>query len=177
MGPITVQVEIDLPRSQVFAAIADLAQRPAFTEPYQTEFRLERIESTGVGAAARFRTSVGGGWMSTQIVEVAAPHRLLERGRCGRLNRVPTTTLWELVELPSGVTGVSVTFLTEPATAFDRFTEFRQRAERRHRRGWQDSLNRLREQLESEAGLGRAAVRVAGRDRIPGLPTGTFAAI
>lgn len=177
MGPITVRVEIDLPRSEIFAAISDLARRPSFTEPYQSDFRLERLASTGVGAGARFRTSVGRAWMNTEIVEIEAPHRLRERGSAGRLNRVPTTTVWELVELPTGVTEVEVTFFTRPANPFDRLTELRQRAERRHRRGWQESLNRLREQLESESGSAPAAVQVAGQDRLPRMSTGTLASI
>lgn len=177
MGPITAKVEIDLPRSEVFAEIADLARRPRFTEPYQTDFRLMRLESAGVGAAARFHSSAGGGWMSTEIVEAQAPHRLLERGHCGRANRVPTTTAWALVELPSGLTAVEVTFFTDPSSVFDRLTEMRQGAERRHRRGWRESLDRLREQLESGSEAERAAVGVAGQGRLSLLSTGTLASI
>lgn len=175
MGPITVRVEIDLPRSEVFAAISDLARRPSFTEPYQSEFRLLRLKSTGIGAGARFRAA--GGWMSTEIVEIEAPYRLLERGRCGRVNRIPTTTAWELIELPAGLTEVSLTFATYPTNLFDRANELRTRAERRHRRGWQGSLNRLREQLESEFEPASTAVEVGGQDRLPRMPTGTLAAI
>lgn len=177
MGPITVRVEIDLPRSQVFAEIADLANRPGFTEPYQTDFRLARVKSSGVGAAARFRCAADGGWMSTQITELEAPYRLVEEGRGGRLNRMPTATVWEVVEAPTGLTEVAVTFYTSPNTIFDRLTELRKRAERRHRRGWQESLNRLRERLESESASASTAVRVAGQNRLPAVSTGTLASI
>lgn len=177
MGPISVKVEIDLPRAQVFEAISDLARRPSFTEPYQTDYRLERLQSAGVGAAARFRTLGGAEWMDTEIVEMQSPHRLVERGRGGRYNRVPNVTAWELVETPAGLTEVRLTFFTDPSSPFDRLSEWRRRAESRHRRGWQASLERLREGLESEQGIRPDPVRVAGRDRLPGLSTGTLAAI
>lgn len=176
MGPITTKVEIDLPRDQVFEQIADLAARPSFTEPYQSDFRLNRIESTGVGAAARFRTRPGG-WAGTEITSVEAPHRLVEEGNCGTLNRVPTKTVWELVELPTGLTEVNVTFLTMPVNLSDRIAELRQRAASRHRRGWQDSLRRLRDQLESGSTTELETVRVAGADRLATSPSGTLAAI
>lgn len=175
MGPITAKIEIDLPRKQIFDQISDLALRPSFTEPYQTDFRLGRIDSRGVGAAARFRVRPGRAWMDTEITEVTSPYRLVETGRCGRYNRVPTKTVWELVELPSGVTEVSVTFMTMPENHFDRLNEVRLRAERRHLRGWNESLKRLREQLESGLATENEVVKVGGVDRFPMAPTGTFA--
>ena len=176
MGPITARVEIDLPRDEIFEQIADLAARPSFTEPYQSEFRLQRLESSGVGAAARFRTRPGG-WSSTEITAIEAPHRLVERGQCGTLNRVPTKTVWELVELPTGLTEVRVTFFTDPTRRIDRVKEHFQRAASRHRRGWQESLRRLRDQLESGATSELRTVQVAGGDRRPVAPPGKFAAI
>lgn len=177
MGPITAKVEIDLPREQIFETIADLSLRPGFTGNYQREYRLARIESRGVGAGARFRARPGDTWASTQITAVDPPHRLVEEGRTGRLNRVATKTVWELVERPSGVTEVSVTFYTGPVTVFDRFTEVRQGAARKHRRGWEESLRRLRQSLESGLAARIEPLRVAGEDRVPTLPSGTPASI
>lgn len=177
MGPITAKIEIDLPRRQIFDQISDLALRPGFTEPYQTDFRLGRIDSRGVGAAARYRVRPGRAWMDTQISEVSAPHRLVETGHYGRYNRIPTKTVWELVELPTGVTEVSVTFATFPEKIFDHLYEKRVRAERRHLRGWNQSLQRLREVLESGLSIETEAVSVGGVDRLPVAPTGTLASI
>jgi uncharacterized protein YndB with AHSA1/START domain len=177
MGPITAKVEIDLPREQIFETIADLSLRPGFTGDYQRDFRLERIDSRGVGAGARFRARPGGAWSNTEIVRIEAPYRLVEEGRTGRLNRVETKTVWELVELPSGVTQVSVTYFTRPSNLFDHLTEIRQRANGRHRRGWEGALRKLREQLETGIGTGIEPVRVAGKDRLPLAPSGTLASI
>ncbi len=55
MGPVSAEIEIDVPRERVFAAIADLARRPSFTDHFLDGFHLTRIESSGVGAGARFR--------------------------------------------------------------------------------------------------------------------------
>lgn len=177
MGPITAKVEIDLPREQIFETIADLALRPSFTGDYQREYRLERVESRGIGAGARFKARPGGAWTNTEIARIEAPYRLVEEGRTGRTNRVATKTVWQLVELPSGVTEVSVTYFTQPVTVFDHLSELRLRAESRHRRGWEESLRRLREQLETGLISGIEPIQVAGRDRIAVPPSGTLASI
>ena len=39
--------------------------------------------------------------METVIVEAARPHRILERGKGGRLDRIPIITGWELVDGPA----------------------------------------------------------------------------
>jgi len=51
-----------------------------------------------VGAAARFRVTQPGFWMETVIEEASPPYRILERGRGGRLDRIPILTGWELLE-------------------------------------------------------------------------------
>ena len=91
MGPISAEIEIDVPRERAFEAIADLARRPAFTDHFLTGFHLTRIESTGVGAGARFRVEapLRSVWMDTTIVELEAPLRIVEHGRGGRANRIP----------------------------------------------------------------------------------------
>ena len=96
MGPVSAEIEIDVPRQRAFEAIADLSLRPAFTDHFLTDFHLTRIEPTGIGAGARFRIAVRPRrvWMDTTIVEAEAPHRLVEHGRGGRLNRIPSVTLW-----------------------------------------------------------------------------------
>jgi uncharacterized protein YndB with AHSA1/START domain len=125
MGPVSAEIEIDVPRQRAFEAIADLSLRPAFTDHFLTDFHLTRIEPTGIGAGARFRIAVRPRrvWMDTTIVEAKAPHRLVEHGRGGRANRIPSTTLWELKEGPGALTTVHVSFWTEPSNPVDRGLE------------------------------------------------------
>jgi len=79
MGPISVTRTIDAPRERIYDCLVDLANRPAFTDHFIADFRLERFESEGVGAAARLRIERGGLWMETVIVE-AEQRRFQGRG-------------------------------------------------------------------------------------------------
>jgi uncharacterized protein YndB with AHSA1/START domain len=172
MGPVSAEVEIDVPRQRVFDAIADLALRPPFTDHFLSGFRLTRIESAGVGAGARFRIAVRPRrvWADTTIVEVDEPHRLVEQGRTGRANRIPATTLWELTEGPGSLTKVRVSYWTEPSNHVDRALELLSAASIPYERRWREALRRLREQLESG---GPAAGRVAvagGNPHATGIP-------
>jgi len=165
MGPISVSTMIDAPRERAFEVLVDLANRPAFTDHFIAELRLERIESSGVGAAARMRVRGRPTWMETVIDEVSPPHRIHERGRGGRLDRGPMATLWELVEGPAASTCVvRVTFVTEPERLLDRLRE-RLGAERFYRRNWSTALSRLKDLIETEGPVAR--VVVAGGARLP----------
>jgi uncharacterized protein YndB with AHSA1/START domain len=172
MGPVSAEVEIDVPRGRVFDAIADLALRPAFTDHFLTDFHLTRIESTGVGAGARFRFAVRprAVWMDTTIAEIDEPHRVLEHGRGGRLNRIPSTTLWELTEGPGALTRVRVSYWTAPSNPVDRALELLSGASIPYERRWREALRRLRELLESgELDAGRVAV-AGGNPYTTGIP-------
>jgi uncharacterized protein YndB with AHSA1/START domain len=165
MGPVSVTRAIDAPREQVYDFLCDLANRPAFTDHFLGDCRLERFESAGVGAAARMRIEKAGLWMETVIVETSRPHRILEQGKGGRLDRIPILTAWELVEGPGAASSeVTVRFGTEPSNPVDRLRELR-RGERYYRRQWSAALSRLKELIES----GRHAERVviAGGARAP----------
>jgi uncharacterized protein YndB with AHSA1/START domain len=163
MGPVSAEIEIDVPRQRAFDAIADLALRPAFTDHFLSDFHLTRIDSAGVGAGARFRFEVRPRrvWMDTTIVEVEEPHRLLEQGRGGRANRIPSTTLWELTEGPGALTTVRVSYWTEPSNPVDRALELLSAASIPYERRWREALRRLRDQLESGE-LDRRRLAVAG---------------
>jgi uncharacterized protein YndB with AHSA1/START domain len=172
MGPVSAEVEIDVPRRRAFEAIADLSLRSSFTDHFLTDFHLTRIESTGIGAGARFRISVWPRdvWMDTTIVEADGPHRLVEHGRGGRVNRIPSTTLWELTEGPGSLTKVRVSFWTEPSNPIDRGLELLSGASIPYERRWREALRRLREQLESSrSGPGRVAV-AGGNPHATGIP-------
>jgi uncharacterized protein YndB with AHSA1/START domain len=172
MGPVSAEIEIDVPRRRAFEAIGDLALRPAFTDHFLTGFHLTRIESKGVGAGARFRFAVRPRrvWMDTTISEVDAPHRLLEHGRGGRANRIPSTTLWELTEGPGAMTKVRVSYWTEPSNPVDRALELLSAASIPYERRWREALRRLRELLESgQLDQGRLAV-AGGNPHATGIP-------
>jgi uncharacterized protein YndB with AHSA1/START domain len=172
MGPIAAEIEIDAPRERVFATLADLARRPSFTDHFLTGFHLTRIESSGVGAGARFRVAVPlrSVWMDTAIDEVEAPHRLVERGRGGRGNRIPATTAWELTEGGGSLTRLRVSHWTEPSNPLDRALEALSGNAHWQRRGWREALRRLREQLESERPVPAALAVAGGNPHATGIP-------
>jgi uncharacterized protein YndB with AHSA1/START domain len=153
MGPVSAEIDVDVPRSSVFDQLADLARRPAFTDHFQTGFHLTRIDPVGPGAGARFRIGPRRRrvWMDTAIAEVDPPHRILEHGRGGRGNRISATTVWELLEGPGGLTRVKVSHWTAPTNPVDRVLEFASGTTRWLERRWRESLRRLRDLLESGA--------------------------
>ena len=165
MRPVSAQVVIDAPRERVFDLLCDLSHRPAFTDHFLVEWRLERLEPVGVGAAARFRIEGSGAWLDTQIEVAERPHLIREQGRGGPVNRLPVLTVWELADGASPQScEVTLTFWTEPSNLFDRLRNPLGRAGGL-RRGWRRALRRLKELAES--GEAPAAVSVAGLDRLP----------
>lgn len=168
MGPVSAEVEIDVPRPRAFEALADLSLRPAFTDHFVSDFHLTRIEPVGVGAGARFRFAVRprATWMDTTIAEVEEPHRILEHGRGGRANRVSATTLWELAEGPGSLTSVRVSYWTEPSNPLDRGLELLTAASIAYERHWREALRRLRDLLEAGR-LDESRAAVAGGNRHP----------
>ena len=171
MGPIRAEIEIDVPRQRAFETIGDLAYRPAFTDHFLTGFRLTRIDSSGVGAGARFRVEqpLRSVWMDTTIAELEAPHLIVEHGHGGRVNRIRTRTVWELTEGPGSLTSVRLSHWTEPGHV-DRALEVASAASFWQRRRWQEALRRLRDLLESDAPR-PARLAVAGGNRYAtGIP-------
>ena len=165
MGPISLSTPVDAPREQVFGFIGDLSNRPAWTDHFVADFRLERIPPSGLGAAARFRVDAPAGltYMETVIAEADRPHRIVEHGRGGRWDRVPIHTTWELTE-EAGVTTVTLHFWTRPDNPVDRVREVGR--SRWWRRRWSRALRRMRQLVESGAeDVQRAGV--AGADRLP----------
>ena len=167
MGPISITTTIDAPRGRVFDLIVDLARRPAWTDHFLSDYRLERIAASGPGAAARFRIGAPGGiaYMETVISEAERPHRVVESGRGGRFDRIPSRALWELREGPGGLTTLVFTFWTEPRAAVDRLRELGRGGWWRRR--WKRALRRLRELIESGADAEAPRARIAGVDRLP----------
>ena len=159
MGPISVKTPIDAPRERVYELLCDLATGPPSPTTSSSEYRLQRLESSGVGAAARFRVAEPGLWMETVIDEVSPPHRIHERGAGGGGTGSRSPPSWELIEPgPSGCE-VTLRFWTEPSHPLDRLRE-RLGAERYYRRQWSIALSRLKQLIES--GRPPARVVVAG---------------
>jgi uncharacterized protein YndB with AHSA1/START domain len=172
MGPISAEVEIDVPRERAFELIGDLAARPSFTDHFLADFHLTRIESSGIGAGARFRVEapLRSIWMDTTIVEFDQPHQIVERGQGGRVNRIPTNTVWELTEGPGALTAVRVSHWTEPTNPIDRALEVFTAASVWQERGWREALRRLRDQLESGAPGGERIAVAGGNRYATGVP-------
>ena len=162
MGPVSAKVAIDAPREEVFELLVDLSARPAFTDHLMEDYRLLRIEPIGVGAGARFKIG-DAGWIDSVIEEADAPHRLLERGHGGYLNRIPNVTEWMLSETGHDGCEVQVTFWTEPERMVDKLRDARA-SERRLNKGLKKALERLRGLAES--GQPPARIAVAGQDRL-----------
>lgn len=172
MGPVSAEIEIDAPRERVFATISDLARRPSFTDHFLTDFHLTRIESGGVGAGARFRVSspLRSVWMDTAIAELEDPHKLVERGRGGRANRIPSTTVWELTEGAGSLTRVRVSRWTEPSNPLDRALEVLAGNSTLEQRAWREALRRLRDQLESGETAPAPLAVAGGNAHATGIP-------
>lgn len=166
MGPVSAEITIDAPRERVFDFICDLGRRPGWIDHFGSDYRLERLEPVGVGAAARYRAGAPGGLdrLDTVIARAQRPHRIDEHGRGGRSNRIGVRTVWELEGGEGSPTEVRVSFWTEPPTFLHRIRELR--APGWWRRRWERALRRLRDQLESPE-LAAEPVALAGADRQP----------
>lgn len=166
MRPVSAKISIDAPRERVFDLLSDLSVRPSFTDHFLSDYRLERVDPVGPGAAARFRLRVSGDWLDTVIDGASErPHLVREHGRGGPSNRIPVFTVWEIAEGPGpGGCEVTVTFWSEPQGIPDKLREL-PGGSRYFRRDWRRALMRLREIAEGE----RAAehVDIAGTDRVP----------
>lgn len=166
MGPVSAELEIDAPRERIFGFVADLANRESFTDHFISGLRLTRIESTGVGASARFRFTLPlhRVWVDSVIVALSEPHRITEAGRGGRYNRIPVHTVWEFEPGTGPMTNVRVTYWTERTHPVDRLKEKLVGASFRYERNWRTALRRLRDLIEAE-GAGASRVGVGGGNR------------
>src|SRR5436190_4521040 len=163
MLPVELHVHISAPREEIFDLISDLSRRVAWTDNYQSQYRLAYPKSTGEGAGARYllRAPSWRNWVETSIVEVDRPRRLLERTHGGRAGKSKGGVLWELEPVGSGLTRVDLTIWSETGTVRERFKEklgFR----RWLKRGAKASLERLRMIFEEQPGGPLARATVAG---------------
>jgi uncharacterized protein YndB with AHSA1/START domain len=164
MRPITRKITIDAPRERVWDVISDLANRPAFCDHFATDYHLQRLDSTGVGASARFRAEAKRFpiWMETVITELEPPHLLVERGHGSKWDRMKVGTAWELVGAAGG-TEVTVTFWAEADNHADAAMG-KLGAARWYGKQWAKALKRLRDLIENDETI--EPLRVAGASRL-----------
>lgn len=124
MRPIVVRTFISAPREEIFDFVGDYASRVAWTDHYIRDFRLARVNSYGLGAAALFEIDAPLNRRRCQfaITQFERPRRIGEQGGVGRLFRTPAWAEMELVAARGG-TEVTLTVWTEPATRWDAFKE------------------------------------------------------
>jgi uncharacterized protein YndB with AHSA1/START domain len=164
MDPVTVTTTIDRPREEVFAYLADVANRPEYTDHYLVDWRLTREDSVGRGAGARFKFKAPLNRFNhadVTLIEVEAPRRIVEAGRGGKYNRTRLRAVYELDEGSAGTTRVTYMLETKPGKFSDRLMEmvgFRGWIKRKSTR----ALRRLRSILEDDEGRGERAT-IAGR--------------
>jgi uncharacterized protein YndB with AHSA1/START domain len=165
VDPVTLHVNIDRPREEVFAYLADIANHPEFTDHFLADWRLTRIDSEGRGAGARYRQ--GGrldrfGYYDLSFAEVDAPYRLIAVGRGGKYNRIKTFHQWTLEPSSSG-TRLEYVYETEPPLPTDRLIEALSGRRGWFRRNGGKALRRLRSILEENRDRGARAT-VGGLD-------------
>jgi uncharacterized protein YndB with AHSA1/START domain len=125
MRPITASCTIDAPREQVFDYLSDLANHVEFTDHYLKDFRLERLESRGVGAAANFRIAfpLASLWGEAVVTEAERPYRIVLEGGAGRLFRVKIKSTYTFSLHDQDMTRVEYSFSSVPATPVDAVRE------------------------------------------------------
>jgi uncharacterized protein YndB with AHSA1/START domain len=164
MDPVTSSVNIDRPREEVFAYLADIANYAEFMDGLFKDWHLTRVDSYGTGAGARFRSQARMdrfGWGDLTLLEVEPPRRIVAVGRGGKYNRIKTYCEWTLE--PAGEDGTKVTFMfeTEPPLPTDRMVEAVSRRRSWFKRGSRKALKQLRVRLEEGRTRGARAT-VAG---------------
>lgn len=164
MRQVTVETVISAPREEVFDFVADLSQRPSFSDHYLKDYRLARVNPVGIGAAARFLLDAP---LFTEradvaVVELDRPRRIVEEGGVGRRGRSRLAAVYDFSQDAGGGTRVELTTYSEPATMTDRL---RQRgAHRWVRRQTKEALKRLKQIFEEPGRRPLERVTVAGYD-------------
>jgi uncharacterized protein YndB with AHSA1/START domain len=125
MRAITVSRTVDAPRERVFRYLSDIANHAEFSDHYLHDFRLERLDSSGVGASASYRLEfpLGRQWGDAAITDLEPPHRVVLEGRAGRIGRVRTRAEYRLTPIDHDMTLVEYRFETVPGTKLDRLRE------------------------------------------------------
>jgi uncharacterized protein YndB with AHSA1/START domain len=160
--PVQLETFISAPRDDVFALVADMAGRVAWTDHFQSEYHLAHPRSFGAGAAARYRTDAPFRkqvFSEMTVREFDRPRRIVERGKQGRLNRSLVQITWDFFQDGPHLTRVTVEMKTEPWLRFEAIAESLG-SHRYFNRQWGIALERLRMIFEErpEGELARATI-------------------
>jgi uncharacterized protein YndB with AHSA1/START domain len=159
--PVALDIHISAPREDVFDFVADLANRPAWTDHFQRELHMTRTYSNRTGSASRYRTDPPFGkqlYSDLAIVELDRPRHILEEGVQGRLNKSRVQLVWDFAQDGTSLTHISFEMRTEPYGRLGRWSETG--AHGYYKRQWKSALERLRQIFEErpEGDLARATV-------------------
>jgi uncharacterized protein YndB with AHSA1/START domain len=176
MRPIESRITISAPRDEVFAFVADMANRVAWMDHFLKDFRLTRVQPVGVGAGAAFviDAPLFPQRAEYQIVEAVSPRRLVERGRIGRWGRTTGWSEWEFTDA-YGATEVTVTVWTEPGIRWDAIKEGIGFARPWAKRQMSASLRRLRAIFEEQPERPLARAGIAGYEPLKAARYGSQA--
>ena len=166
MDPVTLNVNIDRPREEVFAYLADIANHPEFMDHFLKDWHLTREDSDGRGAGARYRQAGAFdrfGYYDLNLVELDPPCRIVAVGRGGKYNRIKTFHQWTLEPDVAGGTRLEYVYETEPPLPTDRFIEAVSGRRGWFRRNASKALRRLQSILEENRDRGARAT-VGGLD-------------
>lgn len=126
MREVKVSTIISAPREAVFDLVSDLALRPSYSDHYLDDYRLARVDSVGVGAAARFRLDapMSNEYAELTITKADRPRQIIEELRVGRRGRSRAVAVYDFARESGNTTRVELTTYSEPATMVDRFRQF-----------------------------------------------------
>jgi uncharacterized protein YndB with AHSA1/START domain len=148
--PVTVHVDVPLPREEVFEYLDVMANHESFNDHLMRDWELSG-PPRGVGSKARVHAEALGvkDEIDIEVVDAEAPARIVERNVAAKAGRVGEGT-YTLEPLPAGGTGITFTYRWVVAPVVDRLTAPLVRAYLR--RNLVIAMRRLREQLASRPG-------------------------
>lgn len=162
MIPVALDTHISAPREDVFDFVADLGNRPAWMDHFQSEYHLTSPRSAERGSAARYRTNPPFQrqlYSDLAIVELDRPRRIVEEGVQGRLNHGRVQIVWDFSLEGPALTRVALDMRSEAGTRLQGIAE-RFGAHGYYKRQYATALERLRIIFEErpEGELARASV-------------------
>jgi uncharacterized protein YndB with AHSA1/START domain len=163
MDPFTVETHISAAPEEVFEYLADIANHAEFCDHYMVDWHLTREDPYGRGAGARFRVKAPlqrFNWADVTFAEVEPPHKIVERGRGGKYNRIRMLGTYTLSPGASGTTRVQFTFETEPVMPSDRLMDMLGGRSWTRRKAAK-AMRRLRRILEEDRDRGKRATVAA----------------
>jgi len=163
MNRVTVETTIARPREEVYDYLVDISNMSEYTDHFLSGWHLTRENPRGKGAGVRFRIGAPLNrfdWSDLTFVEAERPHRIVARGRGGKMNRIRSLSTLTITQATKGTTKVQWTFETVPSKPSDRLLEI-VGGRRWWKRRMSRSVGRLKKILEQDRARGQR-VTVAG---------------